>query len=68
MLPVPPWLATTVFGRRIERILHGSEGPEVTRFAYAGNRVIEETDDTGGALATYVYGNYIDEVITMRRR
>jgi YD repeat-containing protein len=34
---------------------------------YVGWRVVEEQDDSGDTLATYVYGNYIDEVLQMRR-
>jgi hypothetical protein len=30
-------------------------------------QVIEERDDAGATLATYVYGNGLDEVLTMRR-
>ncbi len=37
------------------------------RYFYDGWRVIEEQDETGATLATYVYGDYIDEVLSMRR-
>ena len=38
-----------------------------TRFYYAGDREIEERNGSGSTLATYVYGNYIDEVLSMKR-
>jgi len=40
---------------------------EETRFLLDGWREIEEQDAAGATLATYVYGLYIDEVLTMRR-
>jgi RHS repeat-associated protein len=55
-------------GRRIEKVVDaGGAGETVTRFYYDGDRVVEEQDSAGATLATYVYGNYIDEVLTMRR-
>ena len=54
--------------RRIRK--HTSGGglpPATTNYFYDGARVIEEQDGTGTTLATYVYGNYIDEVLHMRR-
>lgn len=38
-----------------------------TRYYYDSARVIEEQDNLGNTQATYVYGNYIDEVLTMDR-
>ncbi len=54
--------------RRIRK--HTSGGglpPAETLYFYDGARVIEEQDDIGTTLATYVYGNYIDEVLSMQR-
>jgi len=39
----------------------------VTYYYYDGERLIEEQDNVGTTQATYVYGNYIDEVLTMDR-
>ncbi len=49
-------------GRRIE-----SQTPLVTRYFYDGDRVIEEQDFGGVTMATYVHGNYIDELLQMER-
>ena len=40
-----------------------------TRFTYDGGRVLEEYDAAamGAVEASYVYGNYVDEVLTMKR-
>jgi RHS repeat-associated protein len=54
-------------GRRIAKIVDAGGTPEETRYYYVGWRVVEEQDDNGDTLATYVYGNYIDEVLQMRR-
>jgi RHS repeat-associated protein len=54
-------------GRRIAKIVDAGGTPEETRYYYVGWRVVEEQDDSGDTLATYVYGNYIDEVLQMRR-
>jgi len=55
-------------GRRIVRVVDAdSAEPEVTCYFYAGSRVIEEQDGDGVTQATYVYGLYVDEVLTMRR-
>ncbi len=55
-------------GRRIEKILDatGSQ-PQVTKFVHAGWQVIEERDQTFALEASYVWGGYIDEPLTMRR-
>jgi RHS repeat-associated protein len=50
-------------GRRIAKITDGNE----IQYLHYGSRVIEEQDNTGTTLATYVYGNYIDEVLNMQR-
>ena len=51
------------FGRRIEESVASS----VTRYYYAGWREIEEQDGTDGTAATYVWGNGIDELLSMSR-
>lgn len=63
------------FGRRVEKIVQvsppaGSGGQATTatvRFLYDGWRIIEERDATDAPVATYAYGNYIDEPLTMDR-
>jgi RHS repeat-associated protein len=47
-------------GRRISKTTTNGS----TCFIYDGARIIEEHDCTGNNLATYTYGNYIDEVLT----
>jgi hypothetical protein len=42
-------------------------GTETTYFLYDGPRIIEERDAAGTPLAQYVYGNYVDEVLQMKR-
>ncbi|MBW8017968.1 MAG: RHS repeat protein, partial [Planctomycetes bacterium] len=60
--------AYDALGRRIEKVVDsGGTTPQITRYFYDGARVIEEQDNTGTTLATYVYGTYIDEVLHMRR-
>jgi len=54
-------------GRRVIKITDPS-GIAITTYCFCDNwRVIEEEDDTAVTQATYVYGNYIDEVLTMDR-
>ncbi len=58
-------------GRRIAKIVD-AEGasPQEVRFYYLGRQVLEEqtgSQTTWTTAATYVYGNYVDEVLTMRR-
>ena len=38
-----------------------------TRYLYAGDRIIEELDGDNNLRASYVYGQYVDEVLQMRR-
>lgn len=55
-------------GRRISRVVDSpAGGPQVTRYLYDGWQVVEERDAAGSTQATYVYGLYIDEVLTMQR-
>jgi RHS repeat-associated protein len=51
------------FGRRIAKTVDGV----TTRFFFDGMREIEEQDGAGATQATYVYGQYVDEPLTMRR-
>jgi len=56
-----------VLGRRIVRRTQGPSGTSEVRYAHHLDRVIEERDAGGATLATYVHGNYVDELLTMRR-
>jgi RHS repeat-associated protein len=49
-------------GRRVNK--GGSNG---TFYFYDGARILEEQNSAGATQATYVYGNYVDEVLTMNR-
>jgi len=54
-------------GRRIIKKF-SPDGPIIeTRYFYDDTRVIEEQDHATTTLAEYIYGNYIDEVLVMRR-
>jgi RHS repeat-associated protein len=53
--------------RRIAKIANLTGVPVETRYFYDDARIVEEQDTGGVPLATYVYGNYIDEVLTMDR-
>ena len=53
--------------RRIVRITDADGLPDETRYFYDSRRVCEEQDSLGTTRATYVYGLYVDEVLTMRR-
>ncbi|HOW35740.1 MAG TPA: RHS repeat-associated core domain-containing protein [Candidatus Omnitrophota bacterium] len=50
-------------GRRISKTVGGS----TTYFVYDGDQIIEERDSNGTLLASYTYGEGIDEVLTMNR-
>jgi RHS repeat-associated protein len=54
-------------GRRIEKITDPAGVASTNMYIYDGDRIIEERDGAGNLLATYVYGNYIDEVVQMNR-
>jgi len=57
-------------GRRVVKVENadGVGGPPVrTRFLLDGPHEIEEEDASGGVLASYVQGNYIDEIVSIRR-
>lgn len=54
------------FGRRIQsRVDDGT--PRTIRFLLQGWQEIEETDGSGVTQATYVFGSYVDEAITVTR-
>ncbi|MBI3267730.1 MAG: hypothetical protein HYZ53_01815 [Planctomycetes bacterium] len=53
-----------VFGNRIWKEVDGSR----TYFYHDGTRVLEDEDDQGNTLATYVHGNGIDELLSADRR
>jgi RHS repeat-associated protein len=53
--------------RRVKKIASPSGAPTETRFFYDDARIIEEQSAGGATQATYTYGNYIDEVLTMDR-
>ncbi len=62
--------AYDALGRRIRRTVDAdaaAAGPDETRYFYCGWQVHEEQNELGAEEATYVYGLYIDEALTMRR-
>lgn len=62
--------AYDALGRRIRKTVDATGvagGPTETRFYLDGWQEIEEQDGAGTTVATYTFGLYIDEVLTMRR-
>ena len=55
--------------RRVKKIADPPpiSSPVETRYFYDGARIVEEQAPIGTTQATYVYGNYIDEILTMAR-
>ncbi|QSA96547.1 RHS repeat domain-containing protein [Methylococcus sp. EFPC2] len=53
--------------RRIVKKSGPTRGNKETRYFYDDARIVEEQNATGTTEASYVYGNYIDEVLTMDR-
>jgi len=53
--------------RRVVKIAKTTGTPIETRYFYDEARIIEEQSSTNATQAAYVYGNYIDEVLTMDR-
>ncbi|MFA7237211.1 MAG: hypothetical protein WC058_10125 [Phycisphaeraceae bacterium] len=58
--------AYDALGRRIERV--DEKASTTLRFYHTGQRVIEDTDTSGGGAVQrhYIWGNYIDELLLMR--
>jgi RHS repeat-associated protein len=54
-------------GRRVAKLSGNGRAMTITRYFYDGARIIEERNLLGTPQATYVYGNYVDEVLTMNR-
>ena len=56
-------------GRRVARLSDpGQKGTlSESRYFYDGQRIIEDQSDRGATIATYVYGNGLDEVLAMNR-
>jgi RHS repeat-associated protein len=54
-------------GRRIIQMTDPSGVARTNVYYYDVGRIIEELDGTGTTQATYTYGNYVDEVLTMDR-
>lgn len=55
------------FGRRIAKIANPAGVASTNLYFYDVGRIIEDQDGAGATVATYTYGNYIDEVLTMDR-
>jgi RHS repeat-associated protein len=55
--------------RRVKKIADppAVSSPVETRYFYDAARIVEDQSAGGATQATYVYGNYIDEVLTMDR-
>jgi RHS repeat-associated protein len=54
-------------GRRVQRIANPAGSPLTTRYFYDDARIVEDEDQFGNPLSTYVYGNFVDEVLTLDR-
>ena len=55
--------------RRVKKIADppAVSSPTETRYFYDAARIVEEQTPLGATQATYVYGNYVDEILTMDR-
>ncbi|BBJ24476.1 RHS repeat-associated core domain-containing protein [Candidatus Nitrotoga sp. AM1P] len=56
--------------RRVKKIADPALGPPTpteTRYFYDDARIVEEQSAAGLTQTTYVYGNYVDEILTMDR-
>ncbi len=51
----------------MQKIANPAGGPSAIRYYHDDARIVEEQNAGGVTQATYVYGNYIDEVLTMDR-
>jgi RHS repeat-associated protein len=54
-------------GRRVQKIANPAGTSATTVYFYDDSGIIEEQNSLGITQATYVYGNYVDEVLTMDR-
>ncbi|MCC6489568.1 MAG: hypothetical protein IT364_18870, partial [Candidatus Hydrogenedentes bacterium] len=54
-------------GRRVIKVANPDGTPVETRYFYDDLRVVEEQDELGAVKATYTYGRYVDEPLTMDR-
>ena len=59
--------AYDALGRRVIQITDPAGVTKTNYYYYDVGRIIEELDGTGTIQATYTYGNYVDEVLTMDR-
>jgi RHS repeat-associated protein len=59
--------AYDALSRRVMKIASPAGAPNITGYIYDNARIIEEQSGVGVTQATYVYGNGIDEVLTMDR-
>ena len=60
--------AYDALGRRISKMASPGGGPATTTYYYYDNsRVAEERDGLDVTVATYTYGNFVDEALTMDR-
>lgn len=55
------------FGRRIQKSVERNGQTAIVNYYYLGWQTCEEQDAAGATVATYVHGNYLDEVLTMER-
>ena len=53
-------------GRRVEKSVAGTQS-KVVRYYYSGDRIAEERDGNDLVVASYTYGDYVDEPLTMDR-
>ncbi|MFO0974206.1 MAG: RHS repeat-associated core domain-containing protein [Phycisphaerae bacterium] len=59
--------AYDALGRRIARTTDVDTAPSETRYFYDGQQVIEEQNAAGATQATYVLGQSVDELLSLRR-
>jgi RHS repeat-associated protein len=53
--------------RRVAQVVNPAGTVSTNYYFYDENRIIEEQNPAGATVATYTYGNYLDEVLTMER-
>jgi RHS repeat-associated protein len=53
--------------RRVQKVANPAGVSTTTLYFYDDARIIEEQTTGGATQATYVYGNYVDEILTMDR-